>query len=260
MSLEAHATTAPAVEQTTPQPRHSRWVRSTHWVVTIAFAILAFTGFIILRAHPRLYWGEAGNDLTPALLELPISRNYKHGGWTNTTPFFAQADSPVSASRTIGIYNQNSWGRSLHFLSAWILVLTGIAYFLPGIISGHFRRNLLPGKNELSTQGLWTDFKEHLRFKIRSATGGPQYGLLQKLSYFIVIFIALPLTGITGLAMSPAVTASYPFVSGAFGGFQSARTIHFVLSLLLALFLIVHVLMIILSGFKRQMRAMTIGE
>jgi hypothetical protein len=34
---------------------------------------LAFTGFVILMAHPRLYWGEVGNDLTPALLELAIS-------------------------------------------------------------------------------------------------------------------------------------------------------------------------------------------
>ena len=75
-----------------------------------------------------------------------------------------------------------------------------------------------------------------------------------------MIFIALPLTGITGLAMSPAVTASYPFLSSVFGGFQSARTIHFFLSVFLALFLIVHVFMIVLSGFKRQMRAMTIGE
>ena len=31
--------------------------------------------------HPRLYWGEVGNDLTHAWIELPISRNYRHGGW-----------------------------------------------------------------------------------------------------------------------------------------------------------------------------------
>jgi thiosulfate reductase cytochrome b subunit len=255
MSPEPHATTAGA-----PQARHSRWVRSTHWIITLAFFILAFTGFTILRAHPRLYWGEAGNDFMPALFELPISINYKHGGWTNSTPFFARAGSPISASRTFDIYNQNSWGRSLHFLSAWILVATGVAYFLSGIFSGHLRRNLVPDSTEFRPGALWTDLKQHLRLKIRSATGGPQYGQLQKISYAFVIFIALPLTGITGLAMSPAVTASYPFLSGIFGGFQSARTIHFFVSIFLALFLLVHVLMIILSGFKRQMRSMTIGQ
>jgi thiosulfate reductase cytochrome b subunit len=58
--------------------------------------------------------------------------------------------------------------------------------------------------------------------------------------------------------MSPAINAAYPFLSGMFGGFQSARTIHFFAFALLMLFLLVHVLMIIMSGFKRQMRGMTI--
>ena len=76
-------------------------------------------------AHPRLYWGEAGNDLTPALIELPISRNYQHGGWEKPTPFFRTPPGPVSASRTYDIFNQNGWARSLHFLAAWWLVLPG---------------------------------------------------------------------------------------------------------------------------------------
>ncbi len=54
-------------------------------------------------AHPRLYWGEVGNDLTPALIELPISRNHRHGGWDAVTPFFDSAAGPVSASRTLQI-------------------------------------------------------------------------------------------------------------------------------------------------------------
>jgi thiosulfate reductase cytochrome b subunit len=240
--------------------RHTRWVRVTHWLVAVIFVILAFTGFTILRAHPRLYWGEVGNDLTPALIELPISKNYKHGGWTNTMPLYAQSSSVVSASRTFEIYNQNSWGRSLHFLGAWLLVGSGVAYLLHGILSGHFRRHFLPSASELS----WTAFRlaviEHLRLQIRPATGGPQYGLLQKCAYLAVVFVALPLTGITGLAMSPAITASFPFLSGMFGGFQSARTIHFFLSIALVLFLLVHVVMVIRSGFKRQIRAMTLGE
>src|SRR5215470_17329768 len=106
--------------------------------------MLAYSGFVVLMAHPRLYWGEAGNDLTPALFELPISRNYQHGGWANRTPFFQEAGSPVSATRTYDIFNQNGWGRSLHFLAAWVLVLTGAVYLLAGFFSGHFRRHLMP--------------------------------------------------------------------------------------------------------------------
>ena len=93
---------------------------------------LAVTGVLILMVHPRLYWGEAGNDLTPAFLELPISRNYKHGGWENRISFFQDSSSPVSASRTFDICNQNGWGRSLHFLAAWLLVIPGVVYLLAG--------------------------------------------------------------------------------------------------------------------------------
>ena len=60
--------------------------------------------------------------------------------------------------------------------------------------------------------------------------------------------------------MSPAITAAYPFLSSMFGGFQSARTVHFFAADVLVLFLFVHLWMVVQSGFKRQMRAMTIGE
>jgi thiosulfate reductase cytochrome b subunit len=249
----------------TDRSGHARWVRISHWIVTLSFLTLSFTGVVILMAHPRLYWGEVGNDLTPALIELPISRNHRHGGWENTTPFFQgsaaspASASPVTANRTYDIFNKNGWGRSLHFLAAWFLVLTGAVYLLEGLFTGHFRRHIVPRPKELGSQ-LWRDVLDHARLRIRAATGGPHYGLLQKCTYFGVVFLALPLIVVSGLAMSPAVTAAYPFLLSVFGGFQSARTIHFFAFVLLMLFLFVHVVMIVISGFKRQMRAMTLGE
>jgi thiosulfate reductase cytochrome b subunit len=239
---------------------HSRWVRGTHWIVAVSFLALAVSGFIILMCHPRLYWGETGNDLTPALIELPISRNHRHGGWTNRVSFFGDAGSPVSASRTFDIFNQNGWGRSLHFLSAWGLVLTGAVYLLAGVFTGHFRRHLVPRIAELAPRRIGQELKSHLRLQIRAATGGPQYGLLQKCAYFAVVFLGLPLAVLSGLAMSPAVSAAFPFLPSFFGGMQSARTIHFFLFVALVLFVAGHVLMVIKSGFRRQMRAMTLGE
>lgn len=240
--------------------RHKRWVKGSHWIVTLCFLALAVTGFVILMAHPRLYWGEVGNDLTPALFELPISRNYQHGGWGKTVPFFKTAGTPVSASRTYDIFNQNGWGRSLHFLAAWFLVITGLVYLLGGIFTGHFRNHIWLRAKEFSPQLFVRDLINHLRMRIPPATGGPQYGLLQKLTYALVIFIALPLAVMTGLTMSPAITAAYPFLLKIFGGAQSARTIHFFASLMLELFLVVHVAMIIGSGFKQQIRSMTLGK
>ena len=83
----------------TTRPVHARWVRLTHWVAAACVTALAFSGVEILMVHPRLYWGEAGNDLTPPLLELPISRNHGHGGWTTPTPLRDDPGAPVSAGR-----------------------------------------------------------------------------------------------------------------------------------------------------------------
>lgn len=248
-----------------PQPAvasnsHYFWVKSSHWIITIAFLLLTFTGVEILMVHPRLYWGETGNDLTPALFELPISRNYKHGGYEKPVAFFEGKDSPVSASRTYDIFNKNGWGRSLHFLSAWFLVITGSFYLVFGIFTGHFRRHVVPRRKEFSFRLFLLEIKDHIRMQIRAATGGPEYGLLQKFTYAFVIFVALPLMVITGFTMAPAITRSFPFLLSLFGGYQSARTIHFFASFALELFLIVHIVMVINSGFKKQIRAMTIGN
>ena len=121
-----------------------------------------------------LYWGQIGNDLTPSLFDLPISRNYKHGGWEKSTSFFETGNSPVSASRTYAIFNNNGWGRSFHFLFAWLLVLTGLFYLGGGFVSRHFRKHLWPGK-QFSLNSLWRDMVNHTRLKIPAATGGSQY-------------------------------------------------------------------------------------
>jgi len=238
--------------------RHSRWVRVSHWIVTISFFALVYSGYEIIMVHPRFYWGDAGNDLTPALFELPVSRNYQHGGWEKTKPFFNTAGSPVSSSRTYEIFNQNGWGRSLHFLSAWFLVITGLFYLLAGIFTGHFKRRLWPRNTAFSARLFWDDFIKHFR-KVQPATN-ERYGLLQKYTYMSVVFLLLPLTVMTGLTMSPAITAAYPFLLKIFAGAQSARTIHFFASFSLVLFLVVHIVMVIRSGFKQQMQAMTIGK
>jgi len=219
---------------------HARWVRISHWIVAASVLTLSVTGFEILMVHPRLYWGAAGNDLTPALIELPISRNYRHGGYTPPTPLARNSAGPTSAERTYDIFNKNGWGRSLHFLAGWFLVVPGVVYLLIGLVDGHFRKNIWPTAD--------------------AVPGGPQYNLRQKVAYSCVVFVAAPLMVITGLTMAPAVTAAFPLLLQVFGGYQSARTIHFAVFVALLLFVIGHVVMVAKSGFWRQLRAMTIGE
>ncbi|HVZ22115.1 MAG TPA: cytochrome b/b6 domain-containing protein [Vicinamibacterales bacterium] len=217
---------------------HAAWVRASHWIAAASVATLAVTGVVILMAHPRLYWGDAGNDLTPALVELPISRNYRHGGFDEPVRFFEDRAAPVSASRTYDIFNQNGWGRSLHFLAAWCLVIPGVLYVLTGAFNGHFRRQFWP----------------------RTAAAGRRYSALQGVVYGFVVFVAAPVIVLTGLTMSPAVTAAWPMLLTVFGGHQSARTIHFAVFVVLALFVVIHVAMVARAGFRRQMRAMTFGD
>lgn len=239
---------------------HAVWVRICHWVGVIAVVCLLVSGYAMLMTNPRLYWGEVGNPLVPPWLELPVSHNYRHGGWSEPTPFFDTPDSPVSANRGYEILNPNGWGRSLHFLAAWFLVAAGAAYLVFGLVSGHLRRNLVPRGAELAPGSLWSDLVSHLRFRIAPTTGGPPYGVLQRCAYCLILFVVAPLIVLTGLTMSPTITASYPVLLDLFGGYQSARTIHFLLFVALLLFLIVHLLMVVLSGLGRQLRAMTLGQ
>jgi thiosulfate reductase cytochrome b subunit len=249
-----------SIESTTHPEGHNRWVRVCHWIVVLAFFTLAVTGILILMVHPRLYWGEVGNNLTPALLEIPISNNHRPDELQQTVTFTELAGAPVSADRDYPIFNQNGWGRSLHFLAAWFLVTVGAFYAIAGIVSGHIWRDLFPRARELRPRAIWQDLKGHLRLQFQSDGRGPPYGLLQRLAYTGVVFIALPLMLITGLTMSPAVTAAYPFLLDLFGGYQSARTVHFFGFTALVLFLVAHVAMVILTGFRRQIRAMTLGN
>jgi thiosulfate reductase cytochrome b subunit len=184
-------------------PRHAVLVRITHWINTFGFLALVVSGAAILIAHPRLYWGETGAAGSRALIELPLPLNL----------------------------DQSGWGRSLHFLSAWVCVLNGMIYALSGLLTRHF-----------------------------SAGMQQTYGVLQRLAYLGVVFLLFPSIVVTGLAMSPAVGAALPEIVGILGGHQSARTVHFFVANLLVLFLIVHVTMVYLAGFTIRMREMITGR
>ena len=106
---------------------------------------------------------------------------------------------------------------------------------------------------------LGVSIPQHLRFERPNAQEAWSYNVLQRLAYLVVIFLCFPLIIWTGLAMSPAFESLAPRAT-LLGGHQSARTIHFFVTGFLVLFLLVHVLMIILAGFRNRMRAMISGR
>jgi thiosulfate reductase cytochrome b subunit len=75
-----------------------------------------------------------------------------------------------------------------------------------------------------------------------------------------VIFVLVPFLIWTGLAMSYAFTSTFPFVVESLGGHQSARSFHFLATILFLLFLFIHILMVFVAGFRERMRAMISGN
>jgi thiosulfate reductase cytochrome b subunit len=224
-------------------PRHPRFVRVTHWLTTIAFLGLLVSGLALILSHPRFYWGETGNVNTTPLFVLPVPSSR---GIVPTAYDFVLSD-------------QNGWGRYLHFQAAWLVVFTGLAYVLTGARSGHLRRNLVPAKADRSWRAIRRAIDDHLRFD-RSALGDfGSYNVLQRLSYIVVVFVLLPLAVWTGLAMAPAFTAVVPSAATLLGGRQSARTLHFFVSMILLGFMVVHLVMIALAGFRERVRGMITG-
>jgi thiosulfate reductase cytochrome b subunit len=223
--------------ETTPA-RHRAMVRVTHWITALCFFALLVSGIELVISHPRFYWGEAGNVNTPALFHLPIpaSRATVPTGYGYVLP------------------DQNGWSRYLHFQAAWAAVLTGLLYAIWGLFTGHFRKNLFPA--DLS----WSEIANHLRFRRPGEAEAWSYNVVQRITYLFVIFVLGPLVVWTGLAMSPAVASVFPFVVTTFGGQQSARTIHFFITIFLVAFLLVHIVMICLAGFTNRMRAMITGR
>jgi len=233
-----------AVPTATVPSRHSALVRITHWITTLCFLALLVSGAEIVISHPRFYWGETGNDLTPTLFKLPIpaSRNLVPTGYGYVLP------------------DQNGWSRYLHFQSAWVLVFTGLLYVAFGLLTGHLRNNLLPREAELTWRELSSSIISRLRFQRPSGAEVWSYNVLQRLSYLFVIFFLFPFVIWTGLAMSPAFVSALPAAVNVLGGQQSARTLHFFVSLALVLFLLVHVGMVWLAGFGSRVRAMITGH
>jgi thiosulfate reductase cytochrome b subunit len=225
-------------------PRHTVLVRVTHWITTISFFALLISGGEIVISHPRFYWGEVGNVMTRPLFTLPIPSSR---GTVPTAYAFVMPD-------------QNGWSRYLHFQAAWVLVFTALVYGISSLLNGHFRKHLVPARTDRSWRAHWEVIAKYLRRAPPDQAEAHSYNSVQRIAYLSVIFVLFPLVIWTGLALSPAFDSAFPWAVNVLGGRQSARTLHFFISGFLVLFLLVHVTMVYLGGFRIRMRAMITGR
>lgn len=250
--------------------RQSRWTRLTHWLWAISLFFLMLTGLQIFNAHPTLHWGkESGFEYDNAILDIGarqvgdevVGYTTVFGSEFNTTGVLGVSGPASSRSYTafpgwltIPSNRSLATGRVIHFFFAWILVGTLAIWLVASLINGHLRRDLLITGSDI--KALPQDIKNHARLKFHHKK---EYNVLQKMAYAGVLFILLPLMILTGLTMSPSFNSSAPFLLDLFGGRQSARTIHFVVMLLLIGFFAIHMAMILLAGPINELRSIITG-
>jgi thiosulfate reductase cytochrome b subunit len=251
--------------------RH-RWpTRIWHWINAVCLFFLLGSGLQIFNAHPALYFGEQSNFATPAFsLTAFRSPAGEIRGQTqigtlrfDTTGVLGASAAPngnivprgFPSWLTIPSYRDLATGRVWHFFFAWMLVINGLVYFAFSLFNGHFVRDLAPSGTDL--RGIGGSVADHARLRFQH---NGRYNVLQKLSYILVIFILLPLMVATGLTMSPAIDSWAPWLLDLFGGRQSARSIHFIVMLLLILFFLVHIVMVLLAGPLNEMRSIITGR
>jgi thiosulfate reductase cytochrome b subunit len=257
--------------------RHARITRLTHWINLLCVTTLLMSGLQIFMAHPALYWGQFGADTDRPAFEIGANESgdgpqvgfARIGSATFETTGILGVSRNASGDTvqrafprwaTLPSWRDLALGRRWHFFFAWLFVANLLAYFVAGIASGHFRRDLLPSKQQLRPRSLLKDALDHLRLKFPHGEEARHYNPLQKLTYLGVIGVLLPLMILTGLTMSPGMDAILPWLVDIFCGRQSARTIHFVAASLIVLFVFVHVAMVFLAGPLNELRSMITGK
>jgi thiosulfate reductase cytochrome b subunit len=127
-------------------------------------------------------------------------------------------------------------------------------------VSRHFRRDLLPTATELAPAHLAHEVVTHAKLQFPKGGAARRYNVLQKLSYMGVGFVLLPLMVLTGLTMSPGMDSAFHVLLDIFGGRPSARSIHFICASLLVAFVVVHIVMVLVSGVWNNLRSMITGK
>ena len=253
--------------------RHPLLVRLTHWANAASLLVLLLSGLQILCAHPAFYWGNTSRFAHPiaAILSDTAADGEPRGTLVALGEQFDTTGVLGASKGSDGQMGQRAFpgwitlpaeldlgaGRRWHFFFAWVFVLNGALYLLQGLLSRRLPGELVPTRAQLAHIG--GSILDHLRLRFSHGAEARRYNVLQKLAYLPVVFGLLPLMVLTGLAMSPAIDARFPFLPILLGGRQSARTLHFLSASGLVLFALVHVLMVIAAGPLNELRSMITG-
>jgi thiosulfate reductase cytochrome b subunit len=187
------------------------WVRITHWINVIAVAMMIGSGWEIYNASP--------------LFSFVFPRSITLGGW---------------------LAGALLW----HFAAMWLFVVNGAIYLVLGILTGRFRRRLLPIRPAQVLADLKAAFTGRLSHDDLSV-----YNAVQRLLYAGVILAGIVIV-LSGLSIWKPV--QFQELTAVFGGYDAARYVHFVAMAAMVAFLVVHVVMAVLV--PKSLRAMVLGR
>lgn len=168
-------------------------------------------------------------------------------GWQiyNASPLF---DFVFPPSITLGGWLAG--GLLWHFAAMWVLMVNGLIYLVLGFVSGRFRRKLLP----ITASGIVGDTRAALTGRLSHADL-TRYNQVQKLLYASIIVVGIVIV-LSGLSMWKPV--QFQWLTAVFGGYDTARYVHFTAMACIVAFLIVHVALSVLV--PKSLRAMITGR
>jgi thiosulfate reductase cytochrome b subunit len=193
---------------------HPVWVRVTHWINVVAMFMMIGSGW-------RIY---------------------------NASPLFPFAFPPAI---TLGDGMDGLPGALLwHFAAMWLLAVNGIAYVTLGVLTGRFRRKLLP----IYPRDVLRDVGAALTGRLSHADLSV-YNAVQRLLYAGVIAAGVVIVA-SGLSIWKPV--QFQEAAAVFGGYDAARFVHFFAMAAIVGFLVVHITLAILV--PKSLRAMIVGR
>ncbi len=235
------------------EPGFPLWVRYAHFFNFLFVMLLIRSGLSILADHARLYFND---DCTPGSewirftpLKVPLDRL-----WTakDDARYLSPLIGTPGYRHTVGV------ARAWHFVVVHGFIITGLLYGIMLVETERWRR-LVPTSWSVFTQA-WSTWVHYVTLHMPPEPNGFfGYNGLQQLAYFSVFFVMGPLAILTGIAMSPAVVSRFRWYARLFGGRQAARSIHFLTMVGFAGFIVVHVTLIVITGFARNMNHIVLG-
>ena len=226
----------PNPEATTGFPA---WMRWQHFFNLFLILFIIRSGIQILSDHPRLYWtrhSTPGRDWFR--IQKPVPSDLL---WT------AKQDS-ISLPGQVGLPGlRHSIGlaRWWHLGIDILWLANGLIFVVLLFATGRWER-IVPTSWDVFPNAL-SVLIQYLSLNWPVEDAWVAYNSLQLIAYFITVFVAAPLALITGLGMSPALSARFKRISTVFS-IQTARSLHFLVLAWFLLFIVMHVTFVFTTG------------